>query len=134
MNKTNKHSILIIIVSAILVAVLFNIRFIFFILDQLETKRFSDMVEREKFKVLLGAFDFVFYIILFCLIAFFNYSWKDKLIHPGMSKTGRVLLIIIANILIFYAFAFSESALVREYNARWGMRLTTGYFFLQIFQ
>ncbi len=126
MYKTKKISILIIIVSAVLVALLFNYRPLFFLLEQLETKSFSEIDNRVMMRIYVGIFSFVFHIILFCIVAFFNYSWKDKLIPPGIPKTGRILLIITGNIIIFYLLAFSESVSVKMYDAR--INLTTGYF------
>ena len=128
MNKTNKYSILIIIVSAILVGILFNIRVVFYVLEKLETQSFSDMLDGQMTDIKFGILRFIFQIIIFCIVAFFNYSWKDKLIHPGMYKAGRVLLIIITNIFIFYVTAFSESVLFNNLHPETVKRLTTVYF------
>jgi len=128
MNKTNRYNILIIIISAILVTVLYNYKLIFFILEQLETKGFSEMDDRGMIRIYIGVISTVVHFILFCVIAFFNYSWKDKLINPRMSKIGKIPLIILGNFLIFYVAALSEHTLVNNLDADIGKRLITGYF------
>jgi two-component system LytT family sensor kinase len=134
MDKTHKNSILIITVSAILVAILFNIKLIFFILDQFETQKIlSQMGTGERMRIYLGSVTFAFHILLFCITAFFNYSWKDKFIHPGMNRTGRILSVIFINMLIFYGSAFSEHMLISHSFEGLGKRMTTVYFLFMNF-
>lgn len=128
-DKTNKYTTLIIIVSAILIAILFNIRMIFFLVEQLETKSFSEINDGVMLRFYFGIISFVFHILLFCVIAFFNYLRKDKLIPHTISKTGRNLLIIFANILIFYLIILAEKTIADYLFTGIGKRIGISYFF-----
>jgi|GEM_PF-6374781 len=128
MNKTHKNAILIIIVSAILVAILYNYKFIFYMLELLETNRLSELSDGEMIRIHVGWVTFIYHILLFCITAFFNYSWKDKLIHHGMPKTCRILLIVMINLLIFYGAAFTEHIFMNRIFEGLSKRLTTEYF------
>jgi len=80
MSRSHKNSILIIIVSAVMVALVFNIKFVFWFLKLLEYWKISDLSRGEMIRYYFGWMIFGFHILLFGITALFNYSWKDKLI------------------------------------------------------
>jgi len=65
MNKTHKNATLIIIVSSILVAILFDIKTIIHVLEQLESKRLFDLEVRSMIRVHFGFLNFVSHILIF---------------------------------------------------------------------
>lgn len=116
MTKTDKHSILIILVSGVLVALLFNIKTLFWILDMLAPSGTNDVPQKIiDAKMLHCMVSIVFHVLVFYLIAFFNYSWKDLLLSRRMLPPLRALSILLLNILVFYLFATLETALANNH-------------------
>ncbi len=133
MNKTHKNAILIIIVSAVLVALLFNIKFLLWFLKLLEYWKFSDLSRGEMIRYYFGWLTFGFHVILFCIIALFNYTWKDKLIPQTISKTGKILLIVVGNIVIFLGAAIVEHIVAYNFDEGLSKRLTILYYLFSNF-
>lgn len=107
MNKTTKSTISLFIVSAILIALLFNIKLYWYVLELLEAGKLRDL--RGDKRLHFGLVASAFHFIIFSLAAFFNYSWKDKLIGLRNSKTVRILWIILFNLIIYFLLSYLES-------------------------
>ncbi len=105
-----KYNSQLIFVSAILFAILFNFRTVGYVLSVLDTKSFDELLDNEKFRIWIGIFNFVLHVLLFLILAFFNYSWRDKLTPPALSKTIKILLVVVVNILVLYVIAYLENA------------------------
>lgn len=111
MTKTQKNSLLIILISGIAVAILFNLKSFLWILEALESGTGDS--EQQKFlpvKLQHGIISIIFHIIVFYVIAFFNYSWKDRLLPGGLSQPVRIILIMLSNAVVFYLFATLETS------------------------
>ena len=111
MTRTQKNSLLIILISGIAVAILFNLKSFLWILEALESGT-GDGVQQKFLPVKLqhGIISIVFHIIVFYVIAFFNYSWKDRLLPGGLSQPVRIIVIILSNAVVFYLFATLETS------------------------
>ncbi|MFC1556653.1 sensor histidine kinase [candidate division KSB1 bacterium] len=114
--------------SAIIIAILYNFRFVLWALELLKSSNFSALEEGVKIRFYMGAEQFISCILLFCLIALFNYSWKDRIIPTRLPNAGRILLIILINVFIFYISALGETTLADWYIEGLGMRMTASYF------
>lgn len=107
-----KYNIQLIFVAAIIVAILFNFRTVGFLMSALEEGSFQDLSEGGMRRLWMGVIHLVFHAILFLSLAFFNYSWKERLIPQNLSKTVRTILIILANLLIFVVLVYLENILI----------------------
>ena len=101
MEKIKKYSFWIIIVSAIIVTILFNIRGISHVKEMLESSRFSEFHDRGMHRVYFLIFTSVFQFLTFFIFAFINYSWIGKVANLSDSKSLKTFLIVLSNIIIY---------------------------------
>ena len=115
MNKKKIPSILIILLSAIVVVVLFNIRTFFSYLEALSAIEGADDIRRTEginIRILYSKNITFFYtpveFIIFCIVALFNYSWLNKIIKLFSFDKAKILIFIASNIIIFFILIYCE--------------------------
>ena len=128
MEFSKKKSIQLIIVTAFVVTILSDIESIFYILKNLRIEDFSERYERPSVEFYLITLQIPYKIILFTILALFNYTWKDKIVPKNLIKTGKVFLIIFTNILIFYLSALLENSLITILFEKFERPLSTTFF------
>ncbi|MCK5147406.1 histidine kinase [bacterium] len=129
MTKTNKNTLLIILISAVLVSILINFKTIVFVLDHLETHALADLTTRPMARIYFGLITFTAHILIFSVTALFNYSWKNKLLPSNWSKSVRILLTILISVAILYIFSYSESKWIEHVFTGLGKHVSPDYFF-----
>ena len=104
MNNTKVRSILIIVVSAFLVSILFNIRTFIALFEMLskveaiDPERVHGIESRLKFSF----FNLIIEFVVFVLVAFFNYSWLEKIVDLEKFKRGSIPIIVISNLIVYF--------------------------------
>ncbi|HAS40557.1 MAG TPA: hypothetical protein DCS93_08760 [Microscillaceae bacterium] len=115
MNKTHKYYHWIIIVSAILIAVLFNwenySRFFIFLQNSGKVKFRTGVYTQASFLII----NTIGHFVLFNLLAFFNYTWKDLFIHNNWARGIQISLIVMGNFLIYILFGLLVGWTVNQY-------------------
>lgn len=121
MKKNKIHPVLIIILSAILVVVLLNIRtFIsyFEAISSMEGIDNSLRMERGGLRILYMKQLMMFYtpadFIIFCLVAYFNFSWINKIIKLIRLRKANTIIFIISNIFVFFILLYCEKLTFKE--------------------
>ncbi len=104
MNNTKIRSILIIVIAAILVSILFNIRTFISLFEFLSN---VDDLPDKKIDMIGAGFKFSYFnliieFIVFVIIAFFNYTWIEKIFNLEKYKRARIPIIGISNLILFF--------------------------------
>jgi sensor histidine kinase YesM len=115
MDKIKKYSIWIIIVSAIITTLLFNIRSFSHILEFLESTRFREMPEKAMTRVYFLILTSVFQFFIFNVFAFLNYTGREKILRLSDSKSFNISLLILVNIFIYSLLVIVEYTVVNYY-------------------
>ncbi len=108
MDKIKKYSFWIIIVSAIIVTILFNIRSFGHVKEMLESSRFREMPDKGMIRVYFLVYTSIFQFLTFSILALLNFSWKEKVVNFGYSKSSKTFLIILINIFIYSLIVIIE--------------------------
>ncbi|MBL7137812.1 MAG: histidine kinase [Bacteroidales bacterium] len=75
----------------------------------------SDLQEGALDRVMFGIYLSGVQLIIFCLLAYFNYLWRINFVSARLSKAASVLVIIVVNILIFLGLNFLESSILNTW-------------------
>lgn len=127
MDTTKKYSIWIIFVSAILVAIFFNMRVYNLVLNLWETNGFRDIPDERNERIYFGLLRSGFHFMLFFIFALFNFSGREKFFGDKLSVRTSIFLIILANLIIYFFMIFLESKLF-HHHFTFGRKLTPKYF------
>ena len=102
LNQANR-AVLFIIISAFLVSILFNIRTLITMFEFLSDASDDGLGKsriQSRFK--FTYFNLIIEFTVFSLVAFFNYSWLDKLIDLNRFKRAKITVIILSNLVVFF--------------------------------
>ena len=125
MDNKKYRFIIIIIISAVLVSILFNIWSFLRVYEMLSQHGPAERSDRMYLRMYFPIFNFIIEFIVFCTVALFNLFWLDKMIKLNRFKKGKGLVIIISNIIVFFILtlgvkifhkAFFSSITEREIN------------------
>ena len=108
MTKVRKDYVWIIIVSAVLATTLFNWRNYSQLIGYFQESRNEGLHPGEYPRVYFLVTNTIGNFLIFIILAFFNYAWKDKLIKHSLPKPTRVVLIIAGNVILYILFALVE--------------------------
>lgn len=100
MNNTKIRSILIIVIAAFLVSVLFNIRTFIKLFELLSNN--SERAQVMGPRLMFSFFNLIIEFVVFSLVAFFNYSWLEKIVDLGKFKRGSIPIIVISNLIVYF--------------------------------
>lgn len=100
MNNTKIRSILIIVIAAFLVSVLFNIRTFIKLFELLSNN--SERAQVMAPRLMFSFFNLIIEFVVFSLVAFFNYSWLEKIVDLGKFKRGSIPIIVISNLIVYF--------------------------------
>jgi two-component system, LytTR family, sensor kinase len=115
MDKIKKYSFWIIIVSAIIVTILFNIRSFSHVKEMLELNKFREMPEKGMIRVYFLIFTSVFQFLTFSIFAFLNFTWKEKVVNLDYTRSFKTFLIIVCNIFIYSLIIIIEFTISNFY-------------------
>lgn len=105
MQSIKKNSILIIFLSAVLLVVLYNFRWLNFYVEHMgqdvvaseHSRRFQGMVR-------VGTFNLIVEFIVFLVVSFFNYSWIDRYNRNVSSRKWKLAITITGNLALLFTF------------------------------
>jgi len=115
MRNSKKYN-RIIFISGILIVILLNLKSLWYITDLLypQTELISKEAESKLYYIIL---QFIIHLIAFQVIAFYNFSWKDRIANFfSFSKKANIVLIIATNLFLFFLFAFIPSVLTKGFS------------------
>lgn len=107
MNKTKYRYIIIIVISAILVSTLFNIRVFLRMYEMLSLGEHARHRGGIQHRMYFAVFNFIIEFIVFSFVAFFNLFWLEKIIKLSKLIKGKILVIILSNLTIFFILTFA---------------------------
>ncbi len=128
MKKSIDWSLWLLIVSGILVGIIFNLntfKWAFTIITAEGWQGFNS-VNRLRFD--FGLFTSLFHFVLFTLLAFFHYHWKNRLLKNVNSKTLSFSIIIIFSLAIYTVVFLLGNHLLTNYFVLIGKRIQPDYF------
>jgi len=116
MNKTKPNIHLIILFSAVLIALLSQIRTIMYVVDMItDGKQISLLSDKESAFILISAGFFVNSIILFYVIVIFNFYLKNRVARSNRSRLFNVFFIFITNIILLFGLSALGSVINKFY-------------------
>jgi len=104
MKNTKIRSILIIVIAALLVSILFNIRTFISLFEMFQKTEAVDpeRVKRIEYGLKFGFFNLIIEFVVFSLVAFFNYSWIEKIVDLEKVKRVSIPIIVISNLVVYF--------------------------------
>jgi len=95
MQKNQRYAILVLLLSALLVSVLFNFRIFLWVLV-------NGLDEQIKPRLTYQMFNFIIVFVAFFLAGMLNYSWADSLLGRFSIRRGRIPVVILLNLVVFF--------------------------------
>jgi len=95
MQKNRRYAILILLISALLVSVLFNLRIFLWVIETGITNEIRPRLEYHWF-------NFIIEFAVFFLAGMLNYSWIESLIRRFSIRRGRIPIVVLCNLLIYF--------------------------------
>jgi len=95
MQKNQRYAILVLLLSAILVSVLFNFRIFLWVLV-------NGLDEQILPRLTYQMFNFIIVFVIFFLAGMLNYSWADALLGRFYVRRGRIPIVILLNLVVFF--------------------------------
>lgn len=95
MQKNRRYAILILLISALLVSVLFNLRIFLWVIENGITNESRPRLEYHWF-------NFIIEFVVFFLAGMLNYSWIESLIRRFSIRRGRIPIVVFCNLLIYF--------------------------------
>jgi len=115
MQNSKKYKF-ILFISGVLIVILLNLKSLWYIFDLVSPYTELNLKEVE-FKLYYIIQQFIIHLIAFQIIAFYNYSWKNKFSEIFcFSKNTNIIFIIAANLFLFFLFAFIPSILTKGFS------------------
>jgi len=116
MNKAKPNIHLIILFSAVLIALLTQIRTIMFVVDMItDGKQISLLSERESVFIQNSVWFLVNSIILFYVTAVFNFSWNNRMGRSNRFRPFNVFFIFITNMILLFGLSTLGSVIYKFY-------------------
>jgi two-component system LytT family sensor kinase len=115
MQNSRKYKI-ILFISGVLIVILLNLKSLWYIFDLLSpyTEQILEEVELKLYYIIQ---QFIIHLFAFQIIAFYNYSWKNKVSEIfSFSKSTNIIFIIAANLFLFFLFAFIPSIFTKGFS------------------
>ena len=124
MSESRKYNI-ILFINGILIVIFLNLKSLWYISDLLSP--YGEQLSKEVVTKLYYIIQqFFVHLIAFLVIAFYNFSWKNKIAENyRFSKNTNKIFIIVANLFLFFLFAFIPSILTSDFSKF----VTITYFF-----
>jgi len=95
MKKNRRYALLVLLISALLVSVLFNLRIFLWVLENGYTREIRPRLEYHWF-------NFIIEFVVFFLAGLLNYSWIESLMHRFSIRRGRIPMVVLCNLLVFF--------------------------------
>ncbi len=95
MQKNPRYAILVLLITALLVSVLFNLRIFLWVLENGYTREIRPRLEYHWF-------NFIIEFVVFFLAGLLNYSWIESLIRRFSVRRGRIPIVVLCNLLVYF--------------------------------
>lgn len=95
MLKSQRYAILILLISALLVSVLFNIRIFLWVLNNGLTPEVKPRLEYHMFNIIIE-------FVVFFLAGLLNYSWIESLLSRFYIRRLRIPFVVLCNLLVYF--------------------------------
>jgi sensor histidine kinase YesM len=95
MQKNRRYAILVLLITALLVSVLFNFRIFLWVLENGYTREIRPRLEYHWF-------NFIIEFVVFFLAGLLNYSWIESLIRRFSVRRGRIPIVVLCNLLVYF--------------------------------
>ena len=122
MNRRNR-TLLIILISALLVSILFNIRSFITIFEELGKPEVGDVLRSRRirlgleFRMKFAWFNLIIEFVVFTLAAYFNYKLFDKLLDRLRLHKMRLPSLIAGNLILYFTLILPGKAFHKAYFA-----------------
>jgi len=94
------------VITALVIASLYSISFLFYLYELLQTSSFSEFIRTERVKFIHALAWFICILTLVYTLIFFNYSWKNSIIRKFFKGWNKPFANSITNVSLFILFAF----------------------------
>ena len=95
MQKNPRYAILVLLITALLVSVLFNLRIFLWVIENGITNEIRPRLEYHWF-------NFIIEFVVFFLAGLLNYSWIESLIRRFSFQRGRIPIVVLCNLLVYF--------------------------------
>lgn len=110
MKNSRKYKIMLLI-SGIVIVIFLNLKSLWYISDLLSPNA-EQLSKETELKLYYVIQQFIIHLFAFQVIAFYNFSWKNKIAEIfRFSKNANKIFIIAANLFLFFLFAFIPSVM-----------------------
>lgn len=97
------------VITALVIASLYSISFLFYLYELLQTSSFSEFIRTERVKFIHALAWFICILTLVYTLIFFNYSWKNSIIRKFLKDGTNPLQIVLRMFLFLFYLLLSHT-------------------------
>jgi len=127
--KKQKH-FWIIILSGLCIGILLNVKLVWYYADLFQSQNISEIAPRILKRFYIGLKDVASQFLLFTIIAFYNYSWKDfflKRIFLNRGKKQKITFIIFTNLILLLVLLYADYIIEKKIDPSFSGHLLIYY-------